>query len=499
MLPALPLGLAACAGALYAWALAPGAPAALAWVALVPLFTACALARPALAALCGVVYAVVATALLADWFPGMLQRFFGASEAGSWLGWLGLMLLVNAPAYALLCGWLAWRGARAPVAPLGVGAAWLLAEWLRASAGPVPNPYALLATSQVGTAFAQSADALGALGVGAIVAAGNAALAWLLLARLRGARPLRPVALALGAILLAYGYGTWRGSLEYADPDAAPVRVAVVQPASGSEEARAHALAQLLSLTEDARAASPRLVFWPESSVDFYVREASPARERVLALTRALGATELVLGGPHYRYAEPEPDHFASAFLVRDGRIAGRYDKRRLVPFAEYDPLGGWLPVAARLRPGDSARPLPARDASVGAFLCGEVLFPEVARALARAGATVLSNPSNDDWFGADAPARHQLRAAALRAIENRRPLVRAATGGYSAVLDARGHAVAVSERGASTVLAADVQPSTARTPFQRAGVALAPCAAGLVLAASLPRRRPRPSGGTRP
>jgi len=491
--------LAAVSGVSYGFALAPGGHPAVAWIALVPLLAACGRSPPATASLCGLVFAVTATGFVADWFPGMLQRFFGSSVGGAWLGWLGLALLVDAPPYMALCGWIGWRGRIGAASPLLVGAGWLVAEWLRAH-GPVPNPYALLATTQLGTPLAQSADAIGAFGVGAAVAAGNAALAAVVTPALRSSRPVRDFALAFGGVAVLFAYGAWRAALPYGE--GRPVRVALIQPAvvPGQDPgANARALQQLLTLTDTARRDDTRLVFWPESAVDFYLREAGSDRDRVLAATRAAD-TELVLGGPHYRYAEPSADTFASVFLLRGGRVAGRYDKHRLVPFAEYGPFGGWLRApTAQLRPGERMRPLEATGASIGAFLCGEVLFPEVARALSRAGATILANPSNDAWFGAEAPARHQLRAAAFRAIENRRPLVRATTTGYSAILDAHGEAIAVSTLDAPALLEARVQPSNATTPYQRGGFALAPCAGGLLAAASVPRRRHRHLGGTRP
>jgi apolipoprotein N-acyltransferase len=214
-------------------------------------------------------------------------------------------------------------------------------------------------------------------------------------------------------------------------------------------------------------------------------------------LAASAPGTDLVLGGPHYRNAEPSPDYFTSVFLVRGGRVAGRYDKQRLVPFAEYAPFGARLPATTpQMRVGERVLPLETSAARIGAFLCGEVLFPEVARALSLAGATVLANPSNDAWFGAEAPARHQLRAAAFRAIENRRPLVRPATGGYSAIVDAHGETIAVSAPDGPALLEARIQPSAAKTPYQRAGFALAPGALGLMFAVSLPRWRRRVHGG---
>jgi apolipoprotein N-acyltransferase len=87
-----------------------------------------------------------------------------------------------------------------------------------------------------------------------------------------------------------------------------------------------------------------------------------------------------------------------------------------------------------------------------------------------RRGAEVLANPSNDDWFGSAALARHLLDIASVRAIENRRYLVRPTSTGFSAVFDPYGHAVALSRFGAPEVLTASVYPSRAITPYQRWG-----------------------------
>jgi apolipoprotein N-acyltransferase len=489
----LAIALATASGALYAFALAPGAPAILAWVALAPLLAAWAGVAPLPAAACGAAWAATATALLSRWFPAMLEHYFELAPGAAWAAWLGLAALVNAPAYALLGAWVSWCSRRGAIGPLAVAGGWLLAETLRAS-GPIGNPYALLATSQVDTAWAQAADAIGAFGVGALVALGNAALAAVLVPRLRGPRPAPALALAAGVLAAAWGYGAWRLGTEFGD--GAPLRVAVVQPATpaGHEPARAaERLARLVALTGEARAHEPDLVFWPEYAVDFYLRERGPERDRLLALTDGWSG-ELLVGGPHYRLAEPAPDYFTSVFLLRDGGLAGRYDKVRLVPFAESTPFGVAPARSARYRAGESLRPLETRHAAVGAFLCGEVLFAEVARGLARAGAGLLANPSNDGWFGAPEPALHQLRVAALRAIENRRPLVRAATDGYSAVLDAHGRALALGAPGVPAVLEASVRPSHDATLQQRWASAPGWLALALVAAASRPRSFPPPT-----
>jgi len=101
--------------------------------------------------------------------------------------------------------------------------------------------------------------------------------------------------------------------------------------------------------------------------------------------------------------------------------------------------------------------------------VCAELAFPSVARELARDGAEILANPSNDAWL-APVAAEHLLRVARLRAIENRRPLLRATPTGVSAVIDAHGAVVARSRFGAAQVLEASVRGSRAATLVQRFG-----------------------------
>jgi apolipoprotein N-acyltransferase len=288
--------------------------------------------------------------------------------------------------------------------------------------------------------------------------------------------------------LLALGYGEWRLSTPFGD--GLPIRVAVVQGAVAREpdwdrHTRDANLERYLALTRGVREREARIVFWPEYAVDFYLSEATVQRARLFDGVREAGA-DVVLGASHYQRDEPETRYFNSVFVVSaDGRLREeRYDKRALVPFAEYGPLGDWLRApTAGYAPGDEARLLVAHGARVGAFVCGEALFPEIARALARAGAQILANPSNDYWFGHAGAAAQQLAAASFRAIENRRYLVRPTATGVSAVVDPHGRAIARSRGEGAEVLHAVVRPSREITLYQRIGDAPVALAAGFALA----------------
>ena len=156
---------------------------------------------------------------------------------------------------------------------------------------------------------------------------------------------------------------------------------------------------------------------------------------------------DLILGGPHYAPSASGTRYHNSAYLVRDGRVAARYDKHRLVPFAEDDRLA-WLrgEPAPSYTPGRGRSCCRPRRCASATLLCVEAMFPDLVRQAVREGAEVLVNLSNDAWFGDAEPARQQLDIATLRAVENRRYLVRAAATGFSAVIDPHGRTLAESD-----------------------------------------------------
>ena len=96
--------------------------------------------------------------------------------------------------------------------------------------------------------------------------------------------------------------------------------------------------------------------------------------------------------------------------------------------------------------------------------------MPEPARLAARNGAQVLVNLTNDMWFGATrAPFQHR-NAAAFRAVENRRSLVRVTNTGVTSVINALGieeAALPIYRRG---TLVHDVAALKMPTVYQRFG-----------------------------
>jgi apolipoprotein N-acyltransferase len=473
---------------MYALAFPPIGLAPLAWVALAPLYLACFWTRPRRAFAAGLLWCVTASVGVAGFLPEMIADFFGASAVLGWLVFGGVMLIV-APLYGSYAAWISWLTRQRTASLLAAAAGWGVCEWLRLSLPP-PTGWALLAYSQASAPVVlQVADVAGSLGLGMLLAAVSFGLAALIAPsqRLGLARGVGIATIALAVV----AYGAWRLSQTFAYGE--PVTVALVQPAGDrehrpGEERRDARLDRYLALSKVAAAeVAADLVVWPEHAVDFYLREPSPQRTALFDAARGWKA-DLILGGPHYRSRNTPPRYHNSVFLIRDARFAGRYDKVKLLPFAESNPLQAFFPRDVHTSPGERLQPLEATSLRTGVFVCSEALEPELARKLAGKGAELFVNPSSDHWFGSAAAARLQLYSAVLRAVENRRHLVRTTAGGHSAIVDPHGRVQRLADFGASDVLVGEVRASSAVTPYQRtAGVA--PWAALAVVAITSMRR----------
>jgi apolipoprotein N-acyltransferase len=151
----------------------------------------------------------------------------------------------------------------------------------------------------------------------------------------------------------------------------------------------------------------------------------------------------MIFGSPAYRRDRGSASFFNRAFLTSpSAEVLGSYDKVHLVPFGEYVPMKRFLPFVQRLvaaagdfLPGDKVAPLRFPKGQAGVLICFESIFPELGRAMTKNGATLLVNLTNDAWYGmSSAPFQH-FSMAVFRAVENRRPVVRAANTGISAFI----------------------------------------------------------------
>jgi apolipoprotein N-acyltransferase len=191
----------------------------------------------------------------------------------------------------------------------------------------------------------------------------------------------------------------------------------------------------------------PDLVVWPESPAPFIEQDAR--FQQALASIAREAQAPLVVGnvGMDFSVEEQRWRDYNSALVVgADGARVGRYDKIHLVPFGEYIPFKNLLFFARKLTGrvsefsrGEERKVFRLNGHRYGVFICYESVFADEVRHFAQLGAEVLVNISDDGWYGdTSAPWQH-LNMARMRAIENRRWLLRDTNNGITAVIDPYG------------------------------------------------------------
>ena len=202
--------------------------------------------------------------------------------------------------------------------------------------------------------------------------------------------------------------------------------------------------------------APTQLIVWPEAPNDFF--DADPEfRSAISQLARTTRAPVIAgnIGMTPNRNVAKGYDLYNSAdFFLPDGSFAARYDKMHLVPFGEYVPYkqlfffaGSLLQDVGVFDPGRKRTVFTGDGHTYGVFICYESVFADEVRQYARMGAEVLVNISDDGWYGDTSAAWEHLNQARMRAIENRRWLLRATNTGVTAVIDPYGRVTAAIPR----------------------------------------------------
>lgn len=274
-----------------------------------------------------------------------------------------------------------------------------------------------------------------------------------------------------------------------AEPKPQPVGLLIVQgniaqEVKWREQARVPILRRYVEATREAALAALRdlpaghrlAVIWPETAVPFLLPNDRDARQLVAGAVpqNALLLTGTVRGDfTAEGYAR---DLFNSlAVIAPDTQVVAVADKVNLVPFGEFMPFRGLLPIRLVQTTRDFTAAEERRRLVAGwlppfvALICYEVIF--TGRISPARRPDWIVNVTNDAWFGATAGPWQHLAAARLRAVEEGLPLARAAQTGVSAVFDSRGRLVARSPLGESAIVRAPLPAPRAPTFFSHLGL----------------------------
>jgi apolipoprotein N-acyltransferase len=290
----------------------------------------------------------------------------------------------------------------------------------------------------------------------------NGALYDLLDAPRRARVPLMSAAALLGAALI---FGAVRiRQIDAIVAHAPRLKVGLVQPNipytidgefSGEEAARE--LTALQGATRRLQHEGAELIVWSEGSYPVALPRdftADFAPDSPAMIRRGI-SMPLVIGASTYDAAHD--DAFNSALLLdAGGKVAGRYDKVRLLAFGEYVPGIEYFPSLRNLLPAGAGRftagtgpailPLAGPKGetwSLGPVICYEDILPGFLRRVGALHPNLLVNLTSDSWFGARSEPWEHLALAVFATVEMRVAMVRAVNSGVSALIDPNGRLLA--------------------------------------------------------
>lgn len=266
--------------------------------------------------------------------------------------------------------------------------------------------------------------------------------------------------LALVVLLAAAFYGVLK--VTRPQGDVVQVQTLLVQPNVSQVDAWSGRMApqvyeRLKTFTKlyvEGGGKPPDLVIWPESALPVHLhgegeRWGLPRHEDFFnELLKAVDFS-LMTGTEIYPTSEPGPGGHVSTVLFR-----GSYGHRRehhkvhLVPFGEYLPFGDYPPFSLlrSVIPGDfdagtSTEPLKLEKPAVGIIplICFEDTVGRLARRFVRQEPQMIVNLTNDGWFLQSEQMEVHAANAKFRAIELRRPMVRATNTGVTCFIDTLG------------------------------------------------------------
>ncbi len=446
------------------------------WFCLVPLLVALSdldkrrrplgpLASAGLGYLCGVLwfagncYWIYQTMFLYGGLPGPVS--FGILVLFSL--YLGLYFALFGAGFSLLRR---WHGPRTAVllSPL----LWVAVELARARI--TGFPWDLLGYAQIDNFYLTPlAPFTGVMGLSLVVACGNAL--WLWQPRWKQQRLRWPGPL-LATLSVALSYAGSHTAPAPRQPASAAILVQdnlnVGAQLVGRRETQPELLESLFARTLHPQVSpalakldlpgqlrpgvpQPSIVLWPEAPTEF--TDADPRFREVMSRV-AINTDAPVIVDAVGQGSAPDGtgryDEFVSAsFFFPDGTYGGRYDKMHLVPFGEYTPykrlffFAGHLLDQLNFVPGTRRNLFSANGRRFGVFICYESIFGDEVRHFVLNGAQVLVNLSDDGWYGDTSAPWEHLDMARMRAIENRRWLLRDTNTGLTGSIDPDGRIVA--------------------------------------------------------
>lgn len=352
------------------------------------------------------------------------------------------------------------------------------------------------------TSFIQIADIIGAFGLSFIVL-------WINIFIYKGLKQYKEksssgllnLSVAAGIFILIIIYGFVK--ISSSDNNEKKIRVGIIQPNidpwnkwefGGLDQT----LNNYFDLSKKCIDEGAKLIIWPETALPVYLLSGG-YEKKIDTIHSFLNANQvsLLTGMPDFvkydsnppkaaKYSETGKYYYGTynsiLFFQHDSYDVQRYGKIHLVPLGEHTPFVDQLPFLGDLLKwgvgisgwniGQDTTVFNFYDngdtIKIGGLVCYESVFPTFPNYFVDRGAQFLTVLTNDSWYGKlSGPYQHK-EFADLRAVENRRAVVRCANGGISCLINKFGVTEVETEMFTRTYLVVDVPLNNEKTFYTK-------------------------------
>lgn len=264
---------------------------------------------------------------------------------------------------------------------------------------------------------------------------------------------------------------------------------------------------EYFQLSENAIREGAKIIIWPETALPIYLRSGmyDDIQKNIFNFCE-FNQVALLTGMPDVKFYYDEknrPDDakynshgnyyyatYNSILLFRpNNSFVESYGKMKLVPFGERVPFVDALPFLGDLikwgvglsgwnvGKDTTVFSIPIINANspnmndtinIGGLVCYESIYPTLVSEFVKNKADLIAVVTNDSWYGnLSGPYQHK-EFAALRAIENRRTIVRAANGGISCIINPLGETEVQTKMFTRTYVVVDAVISKSETFFTK-------------------------------
>jgi apolipoprotein N-acyltransferase len=454
----------------------------LGWIAPALLIVAVLGERPRFAFLLGWLQGAAYYGLSLPWFYTVMRQYGPLSvvQAGAVFA---LVIVVTSLFHAAFAAGIAWLGEFAPQrACLAAPFVWVSMEFGMMHLPAIGFPWNLLGYAAAGNlVFVQLTAITGIFGLSLVVSSYSALAAWVVLQMSQRKQASMRIWIGANAVLIVIAVAGPRyipqvraGHVAHLVQTNFPV--ALNYPADWMQ-IHAAEMDQLEAISIGAAQKTPGIVVWPEVPAPFSLQDRN-FQPRAVRIARGAGGGFLV-GGIDFKPLGNGHNgvNNSAALLGPDGALDFIYDKIHLVPFSEYVPWRNWFFFARDLtgligdfQHGTQYKVGRISGGPFSVYICYEAIFPNEVRRFTLGDAQLFVNISDDGWFGGSGAPEQHLAMARVRAVENRRWLLRDTNDGVTVSVDPYGRIVARLPAGIRGELDAPYAFRADLTPYARWG-----------------------------